>query len=142
MENQPTVLFLCTGNSARSQMAEGYLRHVAGKRFEVHSAGTAPKPVHPLAVQVMAEIGIDISAQQSKDFEPFLGKKNIQIAIFVCDKAQQNCPFIYPFAWKVYSWPFEDPAAPQANQEAALHKFRQVRDQIAAKIDEWLLERN
>jgi arsenate reductase len=138
MENKPAILFLCTGNSARSQMADGYLRHVVGDRYDVYSAGTEPRPVHPMAVKVMKEIGIDISSQRSKGFEPFLGKQNIQVAIFVCDKAQRNCPFIYPFAWKVYSWPFEDPAEPQVNEEIAYEKFRHVRDQIIIKIDSWL----
>lgn len=132
------VLFLCTGNACRSQMAEGFLRKYAGDRFEVFSAGLDPKPIHPLAIQVMDEIEIDISGQQSKGIESVLGKQSFKHAIFVCQLAEENCPSIYPFALEKLSWPFEDPAAFEGSEEATMNKFRQVRDQIDKKIQEWL----
>lgn len=132
------VLFLCTGNSCRSQMAEGFLRKYAGERFDVFSAGLDPRPVHPLAVQVMGEIGIDISGQKSKGIETVLGKQSFKHAIFVCRDAEENCPSIYPFALEKLSWPFEDPAAFEGSQDATVAKFREIRDQIDKKIREWL----
>ena len=97
MQKKQNVLFLCTGNSCRSQMAEGLLRHLAGERFEALSAGLEPgKEVHPLAIQVMAEIGIDISSQQPKAVDVYLGKTMIHYLIIVCNKAQSTCPRIWP----------------------------------------------
>jgi arsenate reductase (thioredoxin) len=132
------ILFLCTGNSCRSQMAEGFLRKYAGDRFEVFSAGLDPRPVHPLAVKVMDEIGIDISGQQSKGVDTVLGKQSFKHAIFVCEQAEENCPSIYPFALEKLSWPFEDPAVFEGNEDEVVDKFRQVRDQIDRKIQAWL----
>lgn len=132
------VLFLCTGNSCRSQMAEGFLRKYAGERFDVFSAGLDPRPVHPLAVKVMGEIGIDISGQMSKGVETVLGKQSFKHAIFVCQDAEENCPSIYPFALENLSWPLEDPAAFEGSQDATVAKFREIRDQIDKKIREWL----
>src|SRR5687768_3643344 len=94
------VLFLCTGNSARSQMAEAFLRHLASDRFDAHSAGLKPNPIHPLTHRVMAEIGIDTSGQVAKPTDRFLGKMPIHDAIIVCEKAHEHCPRIYPFALK------------------------------------------
>ena len=102
------VLFLCTGNSARSQMAEGYLRHTAEDEFEALSAGIEPKGLNPLAVEAMREIGIDISHQKSKDVREFLGQA-IPYVITVCDNAKERCP-IFPRSFKFLHWPFEDPA--------------------------------
>jgi len=132
------VLFLCTGNSCRSQMAEGFLRKYAGDRFEVFSAGLDPKPIHQLAIQVMDEVGVDIAEQQSKGVDTVLGKQSFKHAIFVCHQAEENCPSIYPFALEKLSWPFEDPAAFEGNEDKTVAKFRQVRDQIDRKIQEWL----
>lgn len=132
------VLFLCTGNSCRSQMAEGFLRRYAGGHFEVYSAGLDPRTVHPLAIQVMDEIGIDISGQKSKGVDTVLGKQSFMHAIFVCQQAEKNCPSIYPFALEKLSWPFEDPAAFEGSEEEVIDKFREVRDQIDRKIQEWL----
>ncbi len=132
------VLFLCSGNSCRSQMAEGFLRKYAGDRYEVFSAGLEPRAVHPLAVQVMDEIGIDISGQQSKGVEAVLGKQSFKHAIFVCQDTEENCPSIYPFALEKITWPFDDPAAVQGNDEEVLKRFRAVRDEIGAKIRSWL----
>ena len=133
-----TVLFLCSGNSARSQMAEALLRHHAGDRFDVFSAGLEPRGVNPLTVAVMDEIGIDIRQQRSKSVSEFLGKASISCAIFVCPRAEQSCPRMYPFATKALSWPFDDPSADVGSPEDKLHKFREVRDQIDRKIRAWL----
>jgi arsenate reductase len=134
------VLFLCTGNSARSQMAEGLLRHLGGDLFEVHSAGLEPKSVNPLAIQVMAEVGIDIHSQFSKSLSDFLGKVPVRYAIIVCDKAERSCPKLWPFGAVVLSWPFDDPAAAEGNSEQRLETFRQVRNQIETRIRQWLAE--
>ena len=130
---KPKVLFLCSGNSARSQMAEGYLRHVAGEAFEPLSAGIDPKSLNPLAVETMAEIGIDISAQRSKDVREFLGQA-IPYVITVCDNAREHCP-IFPLTYKFLHWCFDDPAAATGTHEEKLAVFRRVRDEIRRKID-------
>ena len=130
------VLFLCTGNSARSQMAEGLLRHLAGDRFEAASAGTHPVGVNPLAVRAMQEIGVDISAHQSKPLAGFLGQ-HFPCLITVCDRANESCP-VFPGVAQRLHWPFEDPAAAQGSDEERLAVFRRVRDQIAERIREFL----
>lgn len=135
-----TLLFLCTGNSARSQMAEGWLRHLAGERFEVFSAGLEPSVVNPLAIQAMAEAGVDISKQWSKHLDEYRGKKNFDYLITVCGHADENCPF-FPGMGKRMHWGFEDPAAAQGTEEQRLKVFRQIRDQIKAKIEGWLKEK-
>ncbi len=134
---KPKVLFLCTGNSARSQIAEGYLRHVADDRYQAMSAGIYPKGLNPLAVEAMREIGIDISSQQSKDVVSLLGQ-HIPYVVTVCDNAKERCP-IFPGTWKFLHWSFEDPAALQGPYEERLAVFRRVRDQIIAHIDVELL---
>jgi arsenate reductase len=131
------VLFLCTGNSARSQMAEGYLRHVAGDHFEPLSAGIEPKGLNPLAVEAMEEIGIDISKQKSKDVRDFLGQP-IPYVITVCDNAKQRCP-IFPRTYKFLNWSFDDPADAKGSRDEKLAVFRRVRDEIAKQIDEELV---
>lgn len=128
------VLFLCTGNSARSQMAEGYLRHAAGNEYEAFSAGTDPVGLNPLAVEAMREIGIDISQQRSKHVREFLGAK-FPFVVTVCDRAREQCP-IFPGAIRFIHWSFPDPAAAQGSHEERLQAFRQVRDQITRHIDE------
>jgi arsenate reductase (thioredoxin) len=130
---KPKVLFLCTGNSARSQMAEGYLRHIAGDQFEPLSAGIEPKGLNPLAVEAMREIEIDISHQKSKDVVSFLGQ-SIPYIITVCDNARERCP-IFPRTYKFLHWGFDDPAAAQGTREEKLAVFRRVRDEIARRID-------
>lgn len=134
----PVVLFLCTHNACRSQMAEGLLRHLAGDRFEVLSAGLCPSEVHPLAIRAMADVGIDIKDQRSKDMKGILGHKSVTHAIFVCAAAEENCPGIYPFALERHSWPFEDPAAFDGTEEERYQRFVCVRDKIASKIRQWL----
>jgi arsenate reductase len=134
------VLFLCTGNSARSQMAEAFLRRAAGDIFEVHRAGLEPKGVHQLTVKVMAEAGIDISDQTSKGIETYLAKTLFQYLITVCDDADQNCPTIWPGLSSRLHWSFEDPAKFEGNEEQKLGKFREVRDLIEERIRHWVLE--
>lgn len=129
----PKVLFLCTGNSARSQMAEGYLRHVAGDRLQAISAGIAPKGINPLAVEAMTEIGIDISRQTSKDVATLLGQ-HIPYVVTVCDNAKERCP-IFPGTWTFLHWSLEDPAQAAGTHDEKLAVFRRVRDQIIEHID-------
>ena len=128
---KPKVLFLCTGNSARSQMAEGLLRALTDK-YEVLSAGIEPKGLNPLAVEAMREIGIDISQQQSKDVASLAGQP-IEYVITVCDNAKERCPF-FPGTLKSVHWGFEDPAAATGTHDEKLGVFRRVRDEIAAQI--------
>jgi len=131
---KPKVLFLCTGNSARSQMAEGYLRATAGDRFEPLSAGIEPKGLNPLATEAMREIGIDISHQKSKDVVSFLGQY-IPYIVTVCDNARERCP-IFPRTYKFLHWSFDDPAAVTGSREEKLAVFRRVRDEIARRIEQ------
>lgn len=134
------VLFLCTGNSARSQMAEAFLRKYAGDALEAHSAGLEPKGVNPLTVQVMQEAGIDISHQQSKGIERYLGKILFQYLITVCDDADQNCPAVWPGVNTRLHWSFEDPAKFEGTEKEKLAKFREVRDLIEQRIKAWVVE--
>jgi arsenate reductase len=134
------VLFLCTGNSARSQMAEAFLRKYAGDRFEAHSAGLEPKGMNPLTIKVMEEAGVDMSGQSSKGVDTYLGKVLFQYLITVCDDADKNCPTTWPGVNQRLHWSFEDPAAFQGTDEEKLAKFRQVRDQIDEKIKVWISE--
>ena len=127
-----TVLFLCTGNSARSQMAEGLLRHEAGDRFDVQSAGTTPMTVRPEAVAVMSELGIDISRHSSKSVEEFRGR-DFDYVITVCDAANKVCP-VFLGSTKRLHWSFEDPAAMQGAYEPRIAAFRRIRDQIQTRI--------
>jgi arsenate reductase len=136
VERKTKVLFLCTGNSAQSQMAEEYLRHIAGARYEPLSAGTEPKGLHPLAIEAMQEIGIDISQQKSKDVRGFLGQF-IPYVVTVCDRAE-HCP-IFPGSFKLLHWGLEDPAAVEGTHEGKLAVFRRVQDEIAQKIEQELL---
>ena len=126
------VLFLCTGNSARSQMAEGYLRQAAADEFEPLSAGIDPKGLNPLAVEAMQEIGIDISQQKSKDVRNFLGQA-IPYVITVCDNAKQQCP-IFPRTYKFLHWSLDDPAEATGSHDDKLAVFRRVRDEIVERI--------
>jgi len=136
------VLFLCTGNSCRSQMAEAFLRKYAGDYFEVHSAGLEPTGIHPYTLQVMEELGFDLSQHTSKGVTNYLGKVLFQYLITVCDNAEKNCPTVWPGVNTRLHWSFEDPARFEGTSEEKLAKFRQVRDQIQAKIHTWLIEQN
>jgi len=133
------ILFLCTGNSARSQMAEGLLRHFAGDQFEVYSAGLEPKTVNPYAIQAMQEIGLDISGHKSKSVMDYLGRVHMGTVITVCSNAEERCP-IFPFSTERLYWPFEDPAAFVGTDAETLTKFREVRDQISTRLKAWLQE--
>jgi arsenate reductase (thioredoxin) len=137
---KPIVLFLCTGNSARSQMAEALLREYAGDHFEVHSAGTDPKGVNPLTVRGMEEIGIDMAGHRSKHAKEYLGRLPVCYLITVCAEAERVCPTCWPGVVVRMFWPFEDPAACAGDEEERLEKFREVRDQIADRIRGWLSE--
>ncbi len=131
------MLFLCTHNSARSQMAEGLLRHLAGDRFEAHSAGTEATHVRPLAARAMTEIGADISRQESKTLDRYLGEP-FNYVVTVCDAAKEACPF-FPGAQRRLHWSFEDPSAAEGSEEQRLGAFRRVRDQIKGRIEEELV---
>ena len=127
------VLFLCTHNSARSQMAEGLLRNLAADRFEVFSAGTEATRVRPEAISVMAEIGVNISPQASETLERYLGA-TLDLVITVCDDANEACP-IFPGARERLHWSFPDPSKATGGYEERLHTFRNVRDEIRARIE-------
>ena len=133
---KPTVLFLCTGNSCRSQMAEGWLRHLAGGRFDVLSAGTNPVGVNPQAIEVMEEVGIDISHHRSKHIAEFQGRR-LHYVITVCDHAQASCP-TEPRGDVRMHWSFDDPAHTQGSAPERLRVFRRVRDEIGEQIQGWL----
>jgi arsenate reductase (thioredoxin) len=128
-DNKPTVLILCTGNSCRSHLAEGILRSVAGDILDVQSAGSKPAGyVHPLAIKVMQEIGIDISQHRSKHLNEFLNQQ-VETVITVCGNADQACP-IFPGQVNRHHFPFYDPAKAEGSEEEVLKVFRQVRDEI------------
>lgn len=129
------VLFLCTGNSARSQMAEAFLRAIGKAHFSVASAGTEPKTLHPLAVRVMQEAGVDIAGQRSKDLSEFLGQE-FDYIITVCDRARDNCP-TFPGDNERIHWSFDDPAAATGSEEEQLKVFRRVRNEIRTRVSIW-----
>ena len=130
------VLILCTGNSARSQMAEGLLRNLAGERMEVFSAGTKPSVVNPLAIEAMHEQGIDISGHRSKHLDEFRAQP-FDYVITVCDSAAETCP-IFPGKAERIHWSFPDPAAAQGSEAERLAAFRQVRDNIERHLRAWV----
>ena len=133
------VLFLCTHNSARSQMAEGLLRHVGGDRFAVFSAGTEATRVRPLAIRAMAELGIDISGQQSKTLHRFLAE-TFDAVITVCDEANETCPVFFG-ARERWHWSFPDPSKATGSEEEQLAAYRAVRDGLRERIEQELLIR-
>jgi len=132
MSEPVRVLVLCTGNSARSQMAEGIIRNLGADRFEVHSAGTRPQGVNPLAVLVMEEIGVDITGHRSKSVDEFRGQE-FDYVITVCDNAAENCP-VFPGKTRRLHWGFEDPAAAEGSDEERLEAFRRVRDLMRGRF--------
>lgn len=135
MSDKSRVLILCTGNSARSQMAEGLLRHIAGDKFDVESAGTVASFVRPQAIVAMAEIGIDISGHRSKCLDEFLDTP-FDYVITVCDNANETCPIFPGIATRVH-WSFDDPAETVGSDEEQLALFRRVRDGIKAALEEF-----
>jgi arsenate reductase len=132
------VLFVCTENSCRSQMAEGFLRRHAGDRFEALSGGAQPTKLNPMAVDVMKEVGVDISGHRSKDVAEFLGQ-NFHYIIRVCDKVQEKCPVLPGAIWYL-DWSFEDPAATEGTAAEKLAAFRRVRDQIEKRTVEFVAQ--
>jgi arsenate reductase len=133
------VLILCTGNSARSQMAEGLLRHIGENEFEVESAGTKPGIVRPEAIAVMREIGVDISSHRSKSADEFSGQE-FDFVITVCDNARENCPY-FPAKTKLIHHSFDDPAIVEGSEETRLQAFRVARDDIRDYLKEFVAER-
>ena len=140
MEKKPKVLFLCTGNSARSQMAEAFLRQYGGDHFEALSAGLEPKGMNPLTIQVMDEIGLDLAGQRSKSVREIYGVVLVEFVITVCDNAEKNCPTSWPGVVRRAHWSFEDPAAFQGSDNEKLAKFREVRDLVGKKVQEWVAD--
>ena len=132
------VLILCTGNSARSQMAEGLLREMAGDRFDVASAGVAPSAVRKEAIEAMREVGIDISGHRSKSVDEFTDQQ-FDYIITVCDNARESCP-VFPGNAKRIHWSFDDPAAVQGDEQTRLAAFQRVRDEIRKRLDEFASE--
>jgi arsenate reductase len=136
MSDRKRVLILCTGNSARSQMAEGLLRHLAGDRFEVASAGVSPTHIRPEAITVMREIGIDISQHRSKSVDEF-SDQGFDYVITVCDNANEQCP-VFPGNTERIHWSFDDPAAAAGDEQARLEVFRRVRTEILLRLQVFL----
>ena len=136
--SKPRILFLCTGNTARSQMAEAFLRKYGGDEFEAYSAGLEPKGIHPYTEQAMEEIGIPLTGHTSKSFREYMGKIHFAYLITVCTEAEKNCPATFPGIGQRLHWSFEDPAAFEGSEEEKMRKFREVRDQIEEKVKEWL----
>lgn len=132
------VLFLCTHNSSRSQMAEGILRARGGAAYDVFSAGTEPRVVHPLAIKVMQEIGIDISLYRAKSLEEFREQPPMDLVVTVCDEAAEACPY-FPNARRQVHWGFPDPSSAEGSEEKRLAVYRQVRDALARRIEDFLV---
>ena len=129
---------MCTHNAARSQIAEALLRKHAGHRFEVASAGLEPTEVHPLTKQVLAEVGIDPTSLRAKGAREFLGSTPVRYAIIVCQRVEQQCPQVFPFATHTLRWTFDDPTELEGSPERQLAKFRRVRDEIHTRIESWI----
>src|SRR5208283_2535721 len=138
--NKTKIIIICTHNSARSQMAEAFLKKYAGDYFDVYSAGFDPKPIHPYTFKVMQEIGYDLSKQQPKELWQLIQKEYFGIAITVCKKSEEECPTIPGTSTRLY-WNIDDPAALEGTDEEKLAKFREVRDQINEQIKSFLKDR-
>ena len=136
------ILFLCTGNSARSQMAEASMRKHGGYQYDVYSAGTEPKDINPYTKRVMEEAGMSLSGQYSKHVREYMGKIHFAYVITLCDAAEKSCPAIFPGMGQRLHWSFEDPAAFVGSDDEKLAKFREVRDRIERQIKEWLEEQS
>lgn len=137
---KPNVIFLCTHNQARSQMAEAFLRKYAGDHFNAYSGGFEKREVHPLTIKVMEEKGFDLSKHYSKELKQYLGEKHFGIVITMCKKAEDLCPTLPGVSTREY-WEIEDPASAEGNDQQKLEKFREVRDLIEEKIKEFLQKR-
>jgi len=134
------VLFLCTGNSVRSQIAEAFLKKYGGDEFEAYSAGLEPKGIHPYTERVMEEVGINLSGQHSKHVKEYMGKVHFGYLITLCDEAEESCPATFPGIARRLHWSFEDPSAFTGSEDEKLAKFREVRNQIEQRIKSWLAE--
>jgi arsenate reductase len=134
------VIFICTGNSARSQMAEALLRVRGGAAFEAFSAGMTAKGLNPFTIQVMDEIGIDVRSQRSKSVREYMGRAAFDDAIIVCRRAEDDCPTLLADAKRQHRWLFDDPAAVEGSDAEKLAAFRSVREAIDARIQLWLAE--
>ena len=132
------VLFLCTGNSARSQMAEAFLRTYASDTFEAYSAGLEPRPIRPEAIAVMKELGIDMAGQHPKSLHDFMGKVHFSYLITMCQEAEDRCPTTFPGMGKREAWNIDDPAAHEGTEEERLAKYREARDAINSHMKQWL----
>jgi arsenate reductase len=132
------VLFLCTANSARSQMAEALLRHKAGDRFDAFSAGLEPGSVNPFAIRAVGELGISMEGQWSKGVKEYLGRLPVRYLITVCDGAAKRCPAIWPGAQERMHWSVDDPAGVPGSDEEKLEAFRKARDELSGRLDAWL----
>jgi arsenate reductase len=132
------VLFLCTGNSARSQMAEAFLRKYGGDEFEAYSAGLEPEGINPCTERVMEEVGISLSGQSSKHVREYMGKIHFGYLITLCHEAEKNCPTAFPGLGRRLHWSFEDPSTFTGSEDEKLEKFRELRDQIEQRIKAWL----
>jgi arsenate reductase len=137
MSKKVKVLFLCTGNARRSQMAEGFARHFGGDTIEAHSAGVAPEPIPPETVEVMREVGVDISGQRSKGLEAV--PREVDVVVTLCDSAAEACPF-FPGSPRILHWPLPDPALAQGSPDQVRQVYRQVRDRIAGLVRGLLTE--
>ncbi len=139
---KPRVLFLCANNAARSQMAEALLRHAASDRFEACSAGLEPNDVHPAAIQVLAEQGVDTHGLRAKSVREFLGGRGVRVAVMLCEEEGPGCPRIYPFATQTLRWPMPNPLESHEGGEQEggeqIDRFRAVRDDISRRLTEWL----
>ena len=137
--NKAKVLFICTGNSARSQMAEGFLEEYGSEQFAAYSGGLKAEGIHPYTKEVMAEVGIDISNQESKKLKTFLGQMHFGYLITVCKKAANSCP-TFPDVSKRLNWELDDPKKFKGTEEEQLTKFREVRDKIKTKVQKFITD--
>ena len=138
-QQKTKVLFLCTGNSCRSQIAQAWLQELGGEAFEVYSAGLDPHGVNPYTIAVMEETGYDMRNHRSKHLDEYMGKVNFDFLITVCGNADERCPFFPGMGTRLH-WPFEDPAAFEGPHEEKMEVFRKTRDLIKEKIQSWLDE--
>ena len=135
--SKPKVLFLCSGDSARGQMAEAFLRAYSGDHFDVYSAGLEPKEIHSLTIRVMQELGFDLAGQRAKGLEEFRGQVHVGYLVTVCQRAQEMCPVFPGVATRIF-WPFEDPVQAGGTEHERLAVFRRVRDAIDDRIWHWV----
>jgi arsenate reductase len=137
---KPKVLFLCTGNSARSQMAEAFLRRHGGDEFEAYSAGLEARGINPLTIQVLEEVGIDMSQARSKGVKEYLGYERFDYVITVCRRSDERCPTVFPEAKSYQRWVFDDPVKAEGTDEERLAIFRATRDRMEARVKLWIEE--